>query len=121
MQVTDQDDTTVYVTLTCQATTLRIYAPGHDAKDKSLLIAAHRAGKDIRTEDGVASALQIARAKGWEEHILHERKPRIKKSEVTAARKAEADAMVSEVGTWLFPSQGAMANRKSRSRKVQVA
>lgn len=57
----------------CAATTQSTFAPGHDAKLKSLLIAAGVGGRQVRevTRDTVVTkdALRVAAELGWEDLV----------------------------------------------------
>lgn len=88
----DPGDYAVYEGTGCTQTTERIFAPGHDAKLKSLLIKAGAAGSEIvRAEGGVnvySSAEQVAKSYGFELQVL----AGVKRAQAKAAERAEKKA-----------------------------
>jgi hypothetical protein len=62
-----------YIEIGCQQTTTRTFAPGHDAKLKSLLIQAGTSGHAVRCDEGgvnhIGSAMAQAARYGFEHQV----------------------------------------------------
>ena len=86
------------------------FAPGHDAKLKSVLIQRHRAGMDYeRYEGGLlvsGSPMVVAKAFGWEKFLQHEPKRRVRKERSEKAEGGEFPKVVRiKVGRWFYEGQ----------------
>ena len=93
----------------CGATTRRIYAPGHDAKLKGVLIRQYVADQPYIVEDGGllihGSPYEVARQLGWT-HFLDAAKERADQAaSVRQARKARKAGLptIVKVGRWEYP------------------
>lgn len=77
----------------CGEKTERTFAPGHDAKLKSVLIKCYRAGQDYSYTEGGAlihvSPMVRATALGWA-HFLTDAKPKVKRAAKPKADKRDA-------------------------------
>lgn len=113
----------------CQAETIRVFAPGHDAKLKSLLIKSAIAKVDVtRVENGVEQELSPVHAaeefnfralveKGL---AIHERKEGVR-AERAAERKAKVEKRAAEKQAAKDERAKVQAERKALAAKLDEA
>ena len=95
----DPNEYVKYISTDCDAQTTRVFAPGHDAKLKSLLIQAGAGGDGVRTEEGGMAS--TAEAMHWAEfygfgHMV--RNGIVRETERRAARNAKKAAKAAKPG-----------------------
>jgi len=110
----------------CTQTTERIFAPGHDAKLKSLLIRAGAAGREVRRdEDGMAvnsSAENVAKKYGFEHQVLAGIRRAQDKVQARAAKKAAVEKARADLKAGKVTPEGAAALKSdNRSKKAKAA
>lgn len=98
---TDHEGSTFKVYMSCGSTIprKRTFKPGHDAKLKSVLLAAFRAGEEIHYMDGgmlvSVSPMQMAKERGWDHFMTPAKPKKVKASkddgEVFAGDRGELD------------------------------
>lgn len=99
-EATQPDAGVLAVHVGCGRTTHGEFAPGHDAKLKSLLIQAHRDGVTLRITDLLGQVAErtpmaVAAEREWEDFLTHTLKATKK------VRSDEAKArMIAEVESW---------------------
>lgn len=76
----------------CTQTTRRVFAPGHDAKLKGLLIEAGATGAGVRVGDMVRNAEGVANSYGFETQVLSGIKRMQAKMAARAEKKAAKEA-----------------------------
>lgn len=122
----DPGDYAVYEGTNCTQMTHRTFAPGHDAKLKSLLIKAGAAGLEIvRHEGGMnvySSAEQVANHFGFGHQVLSGIQRAQAKAEARAEKKAAVDKARADLKNGkVTPEGNAALKADNRSKKAKAA